>query len=76
MPFLIEYLFQAIVSRDGLLLDRSAGGIRGRSLRVCSVVDNEMDLVAASPYSDRVRVATKVLRESGPYFAQLTHVCN
>ncbi|EFO20478.2 catenin [Loa loa] len=54
---------QAVINGDGFLLDRSAGGIRGRSLRVCSVVDSEMDLVAASSYRDRVRMATKLLRD-------------
>lgn len=54
---------QAVVNRDGYLLDRSAGGIRGRSLRVCNVVDSEMDLMAASSYRDRVRMATKLLRD-------------
>uniref|UniRef100_A0A1I7VC96 Vinculin n=1 Tax=Loa loa TaxID=7209 RepID=A0A1I7VC96_LOALO len=56
---------QAVINGDGFLLDRSAGGIRGRSLRVCSVVDSEMDLVAASSYRDRVRMATKLLRDDG-----------
>ncbi|VDK40171.1 unnamed protein product [Gongylonema pulchrum] len=45
------------------MLDRSAGGIRGRSLRVCNVVDSEMELLAASAYRDRVRMATKLLRD-------------
>lgn len=54
---------QAVINGDGYLLDRSAGGIRGRSLRVCNVVDSEMDLVAASSYRDRVRMATKLLRD-------------
>ncbi|VDN52099.1 unnamed protein product [Dracunculus medinensis] len=54
---------QAVLDGDGYLLDRSAGGIRGRSLRVCSVVEAEMDLASANPYTDRVRFATKLLRE-------------
>lgn len=54
-----------MISGDGYLLDRSAGGIRGRSLRVCNVVDSEMDLVVASSYRDRVRMATKLLRDDG-----------
>ncbi|VDK83972.1 unnamed protein product [Litomosoides sigmodontis] len=54
---------QAVINGDGYLLDRSAGGIRGRSLRVCNVVDSEMDLVAASSYKDRIQMATKVLRD-------------
>ncbi|VDN04317.1 unnamed protein product [Thelazia callipaeda] len=54
---------QAVLNGDGYLLDRSAGGIRGRSLRVCNVVDAEMDMVVASSYRDRVRMATKQLRD-------------
>ncbi|VDK21692.1 unnamed protein product [Anisakis simplex] len=54
---------QAVLSSDGYLLDRTAGGIRGRSLRVCSVVDNEMDANPTNPYTERVKKATKMLRE-------------
>lgn len=62
---MISYKLQAVINGDGYLLDRSAGGIRGRSLRVCNVVDSEMDMVAASSYRDRVRMATKLLRDDG-----------
>uniref|UniRef100_F1KVE0 Protein humpback-1 n=1 Tax=Ascaris suum TaxID=6253 RepID=F1KVE0_ASCSU len=55
---------QAVLSGDGYMLDRTAGGIRGRSLRVCSVVDAEMDMSSANPYTERVRKATKMLREN------------
>ena len=47
------------------MLDRTAGGIRGRSLRVCDVVDAEMDAVSADPYSDRIKLSVKILRDEG-----------
>ncbi|MFH4980926.1 hypothetical protein AB6A40_007635 [Gnathostoma spinigerum] len=54
---------QAVLSGDGYLLDRTAGGIRGRSLRVCNVVENEMESSVANSYTGRVKKATKRLRE-------------
>jgi hypothetical protein len=45
-------------------LDRNAGYIRGRSLRVCEVVLNEIaQLPAANPYSENVKQATLRLRD-------------
>lgn len=60
---------KAVLSGDGYMLDRTAGGIRGRSLRVCSVVDAEMDMSSANPYTERVRKATKMLRENGKLYS-------
>lgn len=46
-------------------LDRSAGAIRGRSLRVCQVVDADMDLRQPDMYTERVRQAVRMLRNNG-----------
>lgn len=53
------------MQRDSDTLDRTAGAIRGRSLRVCEVVDGDMQLHEPDAYTDRVRQATRVLREDG-----------
>jgi len=44
-------------------LDRDAGYIRGRSLRVCDVVLNEIAQMPANPYSENVKQATLRLRD-------------
>lgn len=61
----INCYVQAVVQKDADTLDRTAGAIRGRSLRVCDVVDTEMELLQPSPYTDKVRQATRVLRRDG-----------
>uniref|UniRef100_W6NBF2 Vinculin alpha-catenin domain containing protein n=1 Tax=Haemonchus contortus TaxID=6289 RepID=W6NBF2_HAECO len=54
---------QAVHEGDGDMLDRASGAIRGRSLRVCSAVDAEMDALQPSTYTDRVKLATRRLRD-------------
>ncbi|WKY13994.1 hypothetical protein Q1695_004655 [Nippostrongylus brasiliensis] len=54
---------QAVHEGDGDMLDRASGAIRGRSLRVCSTVDAEMDTMQASTYTERVKMATRRLRD-------------
>lgn len=54
---------QAIHEGDGDMLDRASGAIRGRSLRVCSAVDAEMDALLPSTYTERVKLATRKLRD-------------
>ncbi|KJH53668.1 vinculin family protein [Dictyocaulus viviparus] len=54
---------QAIHEGDGDMLDRASGAIRGRSLRVCSAVDAEMDVLQLSAYTERVKMATRKLRD-------------
>uniref|UniRef100_A0A0N5AZ37 Catenin alpha n=1 Tax=Syphacia muris TaxID=451379 RepID=A0A0N5AZ37_9BILA len=54
---------QSVIDGDSNMLDRTAGGIRGRSLRVCDVVDAEMDAMASDPYSERIKLAVKILRD-------------
>jgi hypothetical protein len=44
-------------------LDRDAGYIRGRSLRVCDVVLNEIAQMPTNPYSENVKQATLRLRD-------------
>lgn len=56
--------FQAILQQDGEMLDRTAGGIRGRSLRICDVVDGEMDQHPSNQYTETVRNATRRLRDN------------
>jgi catenin alpha len=55
---------QGIVEQDQDIIDRAAGAIRGRSLRVCDFVEAEMDQYPACAYADNVRVATRILRDS------------
>lgn len=45
-------------------LDQNAGQIRGRSLRICEVVLNEIGQLPANPYSENVRRATLRLRDN------------
>ncbi|KIH53840.1 hypothetical protein ANCDUO_16019 [Ancylostoma duodenale] len=54
---------QAVHEGDGDMLDRASGAIRGRSLRVCSAVDAEMDALQPSAYTERVKLATRRLRD-------------
>ena len=44
-----------------------AGAINGRSVRVCDVVDAEMSMHDADPYSERVRQASRILRGDGRF---------
>ncbi|CAI4225142.1 unnamed protein product [Auanema sp. JU1783] len=53
---------EAIHVSDSTLLDGCAGAIRGRALRVCSVVENELDALPVNSYSDRIKIATVKLR--------------
>ncbi|PAV88275.1 hypothetical protein WR25_13141 isoform C [Diploscapter pachys] len=48
---------------NGVKLDCSSGAIRGRALRVCDVVNAEMDYMAASPYTERVKQAVLRLKD-------------
>uniref|UniRef100_A0A8R1DYI7 Alpha-catenin n=1 Tax=Caenorhabditis japonica TaxID=281687 RepID=A0A8R1DYI7_CAEJA len=43
-------------------VDFAAGSIRGRALRVCDVVDSEMDFIQNSEYTETVKQAVKILR--------------
>nr|XP_006815572.1 PREDICTED: catenin alpha-2-like [Saccoglossus kowalevskii] len=62
---------EALRDSDGDKLDRCAGAIRGRSARVCHVVEAEMQNYVPNPYTDRVINAVDSLRERVmPKFAQ------
>ncbi len=61
----VKASIQAVVEKDGDTLDRTAGAIRGRSLRVCDVVEADMELYASDPYTEKVKEATKILRDRG-----------
>lgn len=45
--------------------DRSAGSIRGRTMRICEVVTNEIDMLQAGQYTENVKNATRRLKENG-----------
>jgi Vinculin family len=68
----------ALQEGDPDTLDRTAGAIRGRSARVCNVVDAEMDNYEPGIYTERVLEAVKVLRDQGKvlilYFKWLLHL--
>uniref|UniRef100_A0A5S6Q1X4 Vinculin n=1 Tax=Trichuris muris TaxID=70415 RepID=A0A5S6Q1X4_TRIMR len=67
----VKNCIQAVVQKDADLLDHSAGAIRGRSLRVCQVVDAEMELRPLDAYCTRVKQAVVILRETAlPQFAR------
>jgi len=57
----------ALQEGDPDTLDRTAGAIRGRSARVCNVVDAEMDNYEPGIYTERVLEAVKVLRDQGMF---------
>ncbi|KAI1719528.1 vinculin family domain-containing protein [Ditylenchus destructor] len=59
----VKNALKAIVERDAETLDRTAGAIRGRSIRVCDVVANEIEQLPPSHYSENVKDAIKRLRE-------------
>nr|XP_022914685.1 catenin alpha isoform X3 [Onthophagus taurus] len=61
----------ALQEGDADTLDRTAGGIRGRANRVCSVVTAEMDNYEPCIYTKRVLEAVKVLNDQVmPKFGQ------
>lgn len=61
----------ALQEGDADTLDRTAGGIKGRSIRVCNVVTAEMDNYEPCIYTKRVLEAVKVLNEQVmPKFGQ------
>ena len=60
-----KFQIKAIYNRDGDILDSTAGSIRGRLLRVCEVVDNEIEQYPPSQYTENVRNATLMLKENG-----------
>ena len=65
----------ALQEGDADTLDRTAGAIRGRSARVCNVVQAEMDNYEPCIYTKRVLEAVKVLREQVmPKFAKRVEV--
>uniref|UniRef100_A0A915ME92 Uncharacterized protein n=1 Tax=Meloidogyne javanica TaxID=6303 RepID=A0A915ME92_MELJA len=55
---------QAIVEHNSEMLDRNAGYIRGRSVRVCDMVLNEIGQVPSDSYSENVKRATLCLRDN------------
>ncbi|RZC32359.1 catenin alpha, partial [Asbolus verrucosus] len=65
----------ALQEGDADTLDRTAGGIRGRSNRVCNVVTAEMDNYEPCIYTKRVLEAVKVLNDQVmPKFSQRVQV--
>ncbi|XP_070539853.1 catenin alpha-2-like [Ptychodera flava] len=65
----------ALQERDADVLDRTAGAIRGRSARVCNVVDAEMQNYEPGVYTEQVRDAVLVLRDQVmPLFAERVEV--
>ncbi|KRX76600.1 Catenin alpha-2, partial [Trichinella sp. T6] len=67
----VKNCIQAVVQKDLNLLDHSAGAIRGRSLRVCQVVDADMEFRPQDLYCENVKKAVLVLRNTAiPQFAR------
>ncbi|XP_041371058.1 catenin alpha-2-like isoform X2 [Gigantopelta aegis] len=61
----------ALQESDADTLDRTAGAIRGRSARVCNVVQFEMNNYEPGPYTERVMEAVVMLRDQiMPNFAE------
>lgn len=61
----INKCLSALGDNDVDSLDRRAGAIRGRSMRLCNVVTAEMDNFGAGVYADRVKEAIDVLLNTG-----------
>ena len=55
----------ALQEHDIETLDRTAGAIRGRCVRICNVVDAEMGNYERGVYTDRVGEAVAILRDQG-----------
>lgn len=53
------------MAKDADNLDRSAGAIRGRSMRICDVVANEIEQLPPSQYVENIKNATRKLRDNG-----------
>lgn len=53
-----EQGIQAIVEQNEELLDRVAGCIRGRAVRVCDIVLYEMNQLPATQYTESVKAST------------------
>ena len=53
----------ALQDKDGEMLDRTAGAIRGRCARICGVVSAEMNNYEPGPYTERVMESVIVLRD-------------
>jgi catenin alpha len=60
-----EQGIQAIVEKNGELLDRVAGCIRGRAVRVCDVVMYDMNKYPPSNYTVAVKSATRRFYDEG-----------
>ncbi|XP_077991933.1 catenin alpha-2-like [Glandiceps talaboti] len=65
----------ALQERDADTLDRTAGAIRGRSSRVCNVVEAEMQNYEPGLYTEQVRDAVIILRDQVmPHFAERVEI--
>lgn len=64
----VKLCIEAVVHKDADNLNLGAGAIRGRSLRVCQVVEADMDLRPADQYTEKVRQAVRMFRDSGMVF--------
>uniref|UniRef100_A0A1I7Z8A7 Vinculin n=1 Tax=Steinernema glaseri TaxID=37863 RepID=A0A1I7Z8A7_9BILA len=58
----VEEGLTAIYGQNRDLVDRMAGAIRGRALRICDVVEGEFAELSVSPYFEDIKMATKKLR--------------
>lgn len=67
-----QHGIKAIVEGDKAVLDQAAGYIRGRSLRVCEVVLNEMSQHPMNPYCENVKRTTLRLRDESWFYNKLT----
>ena len=54
----------ALQNKEVEELDSSAGTVRGRSNRICNVIDAEMDNYEPGPYTERVREAVRLLGQN------------
>ena len=70
----VNRCIEALHESDADVLDRTAGAIRGRSARVCNVVNAEMDNYEPGVYTERVLEAVSVLRERGLRAALQNHL--
>ncbi|CEF65209.1 Catenin alpha-2 [Strongyloides ratti] len=55
---------EGIVASNVYTLHKATNDIRGRSLRVCDVVEAEMALIPPTEYSEAVKKASKILRDN------------
>ncbi len=68
----VNKCIEALQHSDPETLDRTAGAVRGRVSRVDNVVTAEMENYEPGPYTETVKRAVHVMRESSKFHENIT----